>query len=215
MNTGDFRENYHALVRQDVIPLIPKTGGTLLDVGGGVGATAARVRELGLVERAGVIDLVADNSANIDLDFRAAGDLEDLEFISNILEKQGPFNIVLCLDVLEHLTDPWAVVAKLHEGLATGGFMIASVPNVRNYKALLPLLFLNQWKLQDAGILDRTHLRFFVRSTAIDLMTSSGMILQKVVPAPSGGRKVKLFRHLTLGLLNSFTDSQYLICVRK
>lgn len=208
------RSDYHALVRSDVIPLVPESGGTLLDVGGGVGATAARLKALGKAKRAGVVDLVDAASRNADLDFSYSGNLEDPSVLDRVIEREGPFSIVLCLDVLEHLQDPWRVVRGLHGGLAPGGVIVASIPNIRNYKALFPLLFQNKWTLTDKGILDRTHLRFFVRDTAIELMTSSGLELDEVRSAPSGGRKIRLIRALTLGLLNSFTDQQYLIRVR-
>lgn len=214
-NAEGFRERYHALVRRDAFPLVPRGGGTLLDLGGGIGATAAQLREMGYVDRAGVVDRMAQNVTTMGLDFRHAGDLEDGDFLDDVIAAEGPFDCVLCLDVLEHLRDPWAVVRHLHDALVPGGSIIASIPNVRNYKVLLPLLFRNSWKLEDAGILDRTHLRFFVRSSAVELMTSSGLVLDKIVANPSGGRAVKAFRMATLGTLNSFTDLQYLIRVRR
>jgi 2-polyprenyl-3-methyl-5-hydroxy-6-metoxy-1,4-benzoquinol methylase len=212
------REDYHALVRTDVIPYVPRLGGTLLDVGGGIGATAARLKSLGNAERVGVIDAVDGTGGSGQrpaIDFSHVGDIEDQEFMASVLAKEGPFNTILCLDVLEHLVDPWRLVAQLHAALAPQGVIVASVPNVRNYTALGPLLFKNQWQLLDAGILDRTHLRFFVRSSAIELMTRSGLELVSVHPAPGGGRKVRLIRALTFGLFNSFTDRQYVICVRR
>ena len=116
--------------------------------------------------------------------------------------------------MLEHLRDPWSVVRLLHGGLAPGGVIVASIPNVRNFTALAPLLFRNRWRLTDAGVLDRTHLRFFVRESAVELMTSSGLVLEEVRARPSGGRRVRAFRAVTAGLMNSFTDLQYLIRVR-
>ncbi len=215
MATGEFRKGYHALVRTGVVPMVPKLGGTLLDVGGGIGATAAHLKELGNVERAGVVDLVADTSSEVDLDFRRAGDLENPDFLNEVIAEEGPFKVVLCLDILEHLVDPWSVVAQLHKGLAPGGVIVASIPNIRFYKASLPLLFRNDWTLKDSGILDRTHLRFFVRSTAIELMTSSGLELEEVAPTfATWSRKIRMFRALTFGVLNSFTDAQYIIRVR-
>ncbi|MEM7058406.1 MAG: class I SAM-dependent methyltransferase [Pseudomonadota bacterium] len=209
------REDYHALVREDVFSLVPRGGGTLLDVGGGVGATAAKLRERGYADRAGVVDRVAHDVTSLGLDFRHSGDLEDGDFLDDVISAEGPFQCILCLDVLEHLRDPWGIVAQLHNALVPGGVMIASVPNVRNYKVLLPLAFRNRWTLTDAGVLDRTHLRFFVKSSAIELMTNSGLLLDHVAANPSGGRAVRLFRALTLGQLNSFTDLQYLIRVRR
>ena len=209
------RPEYHALVRQDVFPLVPRMGGTLLDLGGGVGATAARLRELGYADRVGVADRLAHHITSMNLDFRHGGDLEDGDFLDDVISAEGPFQTVLCLDVLEHLRDPWGVVEQLHNALVPGGVIIASIPNIRNYKALMPLLLRNRWALTDAGILDRTHLRFFVKSSAIELMTHSGLMLDKVRPKPSGGRAVRLFRAVTLGQMNSFTDMQYLIKVRR
>lgn len=213
--TPELREDYHALVREDVFPLVPSGGGTLLDVGGGVGATAAKLRELGYFDKVGVADRVAHNVTSLGLDFRHSGDLEDGDFLDDVIGAEGPFQCILCLDVLEHLRDPWGIVKQLHAALVPGGVIVASLPNVRNYKVLLPLAFRNRWTLTDAGVLDRTHLRFFVRSTAIDLMTSSGLVVDKVASNPSGGRAVRLFRALTLGQLNSFTDLQYLIRVHR
>jgi hypothetical protein len=200
------RDAYHDLVRNDVIPYVPTTGGTLLDVGGGIGATAARLKALGRAERAGVIDAVDGSDSGPELDFSYVGDVEDDAFMASILAKEGPLHAILCLDILEHLVDPWRLVAQLHTALA---------PGVRNYRALGPLLFRNRWQLTDAGILDRTHLRFFVRASAIEMMTTSGLEVVSVDATAGGGRKVGLIRKLTFGLFNSFTDQQYIVCVRR
>ncbi len=53
--------------------------------------------------------------------------------------------------------------------------IVASLPNVRHYRVSGGLLFRGRWHLQDAGILDRTHLRFFVKDTMIELLTHSGL----------------------------------------
>jgi 2-polyprenyl-3-methyl-5-hydroxy-6-metoxy-1,4-benzoquinol methylase len=212
--TTEFRDYYHALVREDVTPFVPKLGGTLLDVGGGIGATASYLKRHGHADRVGVIDMVAPAPGERLTDFNYQGDIEDAAFIADVIDGEGPFNIILCLDILEHLVDPWRLVAQLHMALAPGGAIVASIPNIRNYKALVPLVLRNRWDLADSGILDRTHLRFFVRSTAIEMMTRSGLRLESVNPSVSGGRKVALFRKLTFGLFDSFTDRQYVVCVR-
>jgi 2-polyprenyl-3-methyl-5-hydroxy-6-metoxy-1,4-benzoquinol methylase len=209
------RDDYHALVRSDVIPHVPAMGGTLLDVGGGIGATAAKLKSLGRADRVGVIDAVDGRGQGPATDFSYVGNVEDETFMGEVLSKEGPFSTILCLDILEHLVDPWRLVAQLHGALAPNGVIVTSIPNVRNYRALMPLLLKNQWQLRDAGILDRTHLRFFVRSSAIELITSSGLELVSIYASPSGGGRIRLFRRLTLGLLNSFTDGQYIICARR
>lgn len=211
----DSRMDYHSHIRREIIPLVPDGGGTLLDVGGGIGATAVSLRDLGKADRVGVIDLIDVSVEGVRKDFSYSGNIEDSSFLDPVLEAEGPFQTILCLDVLEHLVDPWKIVARLHKALAPGGVIVASVPNVRHYSALLPLAFGNRWDLADDGILDRTHLRFFVRDTAIALMTSSGLKLEEVRGNAPGGKKVRLARALSLGALNSFTNLQYLIRVRR
>ena len=48
-NSNDY---YYTGTRTDVFPLVPKEGGTLLDFGGGIGQTAAKLKQLGYVDRA-------------------------------------------------------------------------------------------------------------------------------------------------------------------
>lgn len=104
-------------------------------------------------------------------------------------------------------------MARLHEYLAPGGSIVASIPNVRNYRLILPLVLWGRFTLTDSDILDRTHLRWFVRDSAIELMTSSGLTLGKIIDKPKSGRKVMLFDFLTLRLFRRFTEIQYLIRV--
>jgi 2-polyprenyl-3-methyl-5-hydroxy-6-metoxy-1,4-benzoquinol methylase len=213
----DVVEGYHNQVRSDVVPLIPRTGGTLVDVGGGTGATAAHMKAAGLARRVGVIDLVSSDDAHPDLDFHCSGAIDDERFLQGVIEREGPFDTILLLDILEHLIDPWRVVAQLHQALAPGGHMVASIPNVRHYRVSGGLFFRNRWPLADAGILDRTHLRFFVRDSAIELMTHSGLVLEAVEsPDPDRHRRQRaLFNRVTIGKLSSFVDVRYLIRVRR
>ena len=203
---------YHTRVRSDVFEFIPP-GGRLLDVGGGAGATASAIRAAGIADYAGVVDRVpADCAAG--LDFAYQGDLRDPALTDRILAEQGPFDTILCLDILEHFADPWALVRRLHGMLAPGGAIVASIPNVRHYSALLPLLFRGQWQYGDAGILDRTHLRFFVRETAAQLMTCSGLKLELIERSSLNARRIRWVNAVTLGLLRDFTCLQYIVRVR-
>ena len=138
--------------------------------------------------------------------------------MSGNVEDTGPpdavrdIDVILCLDVLEHLIDPWRVVRLLHERLSGRGVIIASIPNVRYFRVSLPLVFKGSWELADAGVLDRTHLRFFVKKTAIDLMTSSGLHLQETKPLGlESGRKARLVNNITGGVFEEFLAPQYLV----
>ena len=142
-------------------------------------------------------------------------DIQDRDRVEALKNEFGTFDLILCLDILEHLVDPWRAVEEMHSLLAPGGVIVASVPNVNHFSASLPLLVSGSWELKDQGILDRTHLRFFVKKTAVSLMTSSGLMLEDVKPAlPARTRKAWIAHKASLGLLERFFALQYLIRVR-
>ncbi|NBS01797.1 MAG: methyltransferase domain-containing protein [Rhizobiales bacterium] len=101
------------------------------------------------------------------------GDLEATLFETEIAP--ASLDAILCLDVLEHLVDPWTVVKRLSPLLAEDGRLIISIPNIRNWKFIRKLLMNGDFHYRDAGLLDRTHLRFFVRDTAIELAEAGGL----------------------------------------
>jgi len=210
-------EGYHTDVRDDVVPYVPKTSGTLIDIGGGTGATARHLKALGLAGRVGVADQIPSDAAQQGIDFHVSGNLDDEEFLARVIAEQGPFDTILCLDILEHLVDPWRVVAQLHEALAPGGRIVASIPNVRHYRVSGALFFKGRWQLADAGILDRTHLRFFVRETAVELMTHSGLVLELVETPPRmrHPRLAKALHHIAFGRLDSLVAVDYVVRVRR
>lgn len=192
-------QSYHDLVRSDVLALVPENLTSVLDIGGGVGASAAALKRAEKVSKAVVVDLVASNALP-EIDASYEGNLEDPDLIAKIAKEQGTFDVVLCLDILEHLSDPWSVIKAAHQLLSPNGVIVASIPNVRNYRLLGPLLFQGKFELTDSGILDRTHLRWFVKDTAIELMCSSGLTLE-IAAENISGRKHRLLNKLTFGVL--------------
>ena len=207
------RTDYHARVRDDVLELVPVGTQTVLDIGGGIGSSAAYLKNVGKATKAIVVDLVADNCLP-EIDAGYAGNLEDPELLKRVVSEQGKFDAILCLDVLEHLTDPWSVIDYCHDTLNPNGVIVASIPNVRNHQLLLPLIFKGQFNLTQSGILDRTHLRWFVKDTAIELMTRKNLNLEHI-EGRMYGRKKKLLNALTLGLFRHFFYLQYFVRVRR
>ena len=202
-------QTYHSHVRSDVFPFLPK-GGTLLDIGGGDGATASAIKERGLADRVGVADMVKP-APHAKLDFDYQGDLTGEGFIERIGEEQGPFDTILACDILEHFTDPWTIVERLHAQLKPGGSLVASIPNIRHHSVSLKLLAGGDFTYTESGILDRTHLRFFVRETAKKLMESSGLKIRDVAPLPSGRRIDHALMKLPFAGLHSLAALQYAI----
>ena len=86
------------------------------------------------------------------------------------------FDVVLLLDVLEHLRDPERILRRARRAL-TGGRVIVSLPNVANVTVRLTLLF-GRFEYTERGILDRTHLRFFTRRSALRMLRDAGFTVE-------------------------------------
>lgn len=101
----------------------------------------------------------------------AVADLNTVDLADRFGDQK--FDVVLMLDVLEHLSDPAGVLARVASVLAEGGWGVISLPNVAHVSLRLALLQ-GRFEYRDAGLLDRTHLRFFDRAGVDDLMAAAG-----------------------------------------
>lgn len=202
---------YYGFTRTEILPLLPDDVDRVLEVGCGQGATLAWLKQLyPNAWTAGVeISSSAARTAKARLDMVYAGNIEEL----SIPIERNSLDLILCLDVLEHLVDPWDVVRRMHDLLKPGGVLIASIPNVRNKKVVVPLIFKGTWKYQDAGILDRTHLRFFVRETAIELIASAGLKIDRidVTGGYTRGWSGPILKKILPQWIQSFLVGQYLL----
>jgi len=92
-----------------------------------------------------------------------------------------PFDFVVCADVLEHLASPEAMLERIHDWLHPEGVLIVSLPNVANISIRAALLF-GRFRYTERGILDRSHLSFYTRSSARRLLEDSGFRVTAVRP---------------------------------
>ena len=112
----------------------PLEAKTALDVGCGAGLLAEPLARLG----ATVIGLDASpeliavarehaRAAGLEIDYRA-GELTELE---------GQFDLVTCMEVIEHVGDPAAFIEALARRLAPGGLLVMSTPNATGWSKML------------------------------------------------------------------------------
>lgn len=95
----------------------------------------------------------------------------------------GPFDVILCADILEHLKDPWSALKKLRGLLAPGGRLLLSIPNSGHWWFRLNVLF-GRFPLEERGLFDRGHLRFFTWRTLWKLVEQAGFHVEKVWITP-------------------------------
>ena len=86
----------------------------------------------------------------------------------------GPFDVILCGDVLEHLRDPELALGRLVQLVATTGQIIVSLPNVAHVSLRLQLLA-GRFQYTERGILDRTHLHLYTYRRARALVERAGL----------------------------------------
>jgi 2-polyprenyl-3-methyl-5-hydroxy-6-metoxy-1,4-benzoquinol methylase len=211
---ADKNGHYFANPRTDILPLLPSPCESVLELGCGTGATLKWLKAGQYCRHTCGVELFAQAAqlAAQVADWVVQGDIEHMQ----LPWPPAHFDVILCLDVLEHLVDPWQVLARLTTHLKPGGRLIASIPNVRNWRALGPLLFAGRWEYTQTGILDKTHLRFFTRNSALALLQSSGLQVQAMQRLPLNTLgKSRLANQLTLGLCKEFLTLQYLIAADK
>lgn len=162
--------------RLDIIKYIPKDKNIYLDIGCG---------------RGGTLQLIKDRVNNEDLELWGVEFVEKAFNEAKVIGSEGKvflglgeenlknlpdnyFDVIMCLDVLEHMPYPDQFVIKLKSKLKEDGILITSLPNVRYWTNLFNLIFKKDWKYINAGILDYTHLRFFTNKSILRMYKDCG-----------------------------------------
>ncbi|HEX8530565.1 MAG TPA: methyltransferase domain-containing protein [Cytophagales bacterium] len=209
---------YFSNPRLDLISLLPEQKNSrILEIGAGGGDTLVKIKELGLAQEVvGVelFDMPHTNQQHPAIDRMLICNIETTELP---LPKQY-FDAILCGDVLEHLLDPWAVVHKLNGHLRPGGVLIASIPNFREFKNLYKVVIKGDFTYEEAGILDKTHLKFFCKRNVLQLMQTGPLRVTKVstnLDYTPYTTKKHVFNKLTFGLFEEFLALQYIIVSTK
>ncbi len=166
--------------RPDLFKLIPRDRQKILDVGCATGALGAalKARNRGAAVAGVEIDPAMAAVARKRIDYVALGNIENWDTIGD--QVGGPFDCVICGDVLEHLVDPWTTLRNLAGLLADDGIVVISVPNVGHLDTLWSVFVRRNWPHRDRGIHDVTHLRWFAKRNVLQLVEQAGLRIERV-----------------------------------
>jgi 2-polyprenyl-3-methyl-5-hydroxy-6-metoxy-1,4-benzoquinol methylase len=170
---------YYGESRENVIDELPLPLGRVLDVGCGEGGAERPLRARGATWISG-IEILPEPAA------RAAERYDEVELgdaIAALDRVTGPFDTILCYDVLEHLVDPAALVHRLLDVGAPGARLHVSLPNARHYSLARDLVLRGTFGYTEWGHRDSTHLRWFTRRDVTRLLEDAGWSVVATVPS--------------------------------
>jgi 2-polyprenyl-6-hydroxyphenyl methylase / 3-demethylubiquinone-9 3-methyltransferase len=113
----------------------PLVGKTVLDVGCGAGLLCEPLARLGGAVTG--VDAAPENAAAAKAHAAMSG--LDIDYRSGELSSHGlgKFDVVTCMEVIEHVTDPAAFIGELAAHLKPDGLLILSTPNRTTSSKLL------------------------------------------------------------------------------
>jgi 2-polyprenyl-3-methyl-5-hydroxy-6-metoxy-1,4-benzoquinol methylase len=193
--------------RQEILHLIPRSARHILDVGCAHGYLGRAVKEVQVCEIVGIE--LNENAA------QEAAMYLDRVFCENVElffppHPPGYFDCIIMADILEHLVNPWKVLAQYVPYLAEEGVFVISLPNVRHYR-VVGRLILGCWDYEESGILDNTHLRFFTLKSVrglLDVARLEPRIIERIYRARPIARWIN---RLFLNRLEAFLVQQYVV----
>lgn len=206
---------YFQHVRTDILSFMGEQRNlNILEVGAGYGYTLLEMKRRGIARSIHGNDIVETDNSKAEFDSYIVGDIEQ----TSLSYPAGYFDAIIFADVLEHLIDPRSVILKMLTYLKPGGNFYASLPNIRYFSALYKIAVKGNFKYEEIGIFDRTHLRFYCKSDIIELFDNIPQVQIDGIASNlhhiSSNKKV-IVNKLSAGLLEPFLTYQYLIKATK
>ncbi len=170
-----FFDSSHTFIIEQLLPA--RKAIKVMDIGGGNGYVASRLKQLGMVVHG--CDMLPTSEGQYDRYLQV--DLNKAAF-SEIEEE---YDYVILGDVIEHLDAPEQFLENIRkvQGFSKATFLITT-PNIA-FILMRLLLLLGNFHYTAKGIMDRTHKRLFTFSSVTQLLEESGFVIEKTVGIPA------------------------------
>lgn len=212
-NTAFLQKDSHYYVRLKawMLPLIQDGPNSIMDMGCASGRMGEKLLDVGKAKEVFGVEIFESAAEEASRIYQKVfvGDIEAMD-----LDFKEAFDYVICGDILEHLKDPYQVVRRIYRWLKPGGCLLVCVPNVRSHRVVRDLVFKGKWEYVDAGIMDKTHMRFFTRSSCRAMIAEAGFKVYHEQMIISGPKK-NGFDRMTFRLFEEFLADQLFCCGRK
>lgn len=180
---------YYDNVNPTLIELVDPAARRFFEFGCGSGALARAIRDkCPHVDYYAGVDLhpASIEAAGEFLDCALERNLDRISKWSDdeVLSAQAAadsFDCVLLGDVLEHLYDPLRCLTQAAALLKPEGQLLACIPNVQHWSVIAQLVH-GSWPSLDAGLFDRTHIRWFTLDDMVSLFQAAGLQVTNVDP---------------------------------
>jgi trans-aconitate methyltransferase len=178
----EFSNEYHEKPRTEIMPLLPSSATRILDVGCGTGVTSLMLGERYPGARIYGVEVQPEAAAiaRRRLSDVSDHDLQSGPFPSTFLSP-GEIDLVLLLDVLEHMYHPWRALQNLRSVLSDHSNLIISIPNARCL-AFLDTIAGGSFEYAPNGLFDVTHIRFFTLDNIKSMLNETGYELVDLMP---------------------------------
>lgn len=171
----------HEQHNPDLLRMIPQTARRVIEVGCSSGALAREFRlRVPDVHWVGVdIDPAFTQAATRHCDRVLTLDIDGCD--DAFFAEHADRDCWIFGDTLEHLKNPWAVLSGIRRVIPPTGHVVACIPNAQHW-SLIARLALGDFTYQDSGLMDRTHLRWFTRTTILKLFQDQGFQVTQGFP---------------------------------
>lgn len=188
------QDGYYDHSRSEALNLLVACPARVLDIGCGRGGVTRELKRR----------CPGATSVGLDMFLDPAQDYTTIfdEFAQVDLERDAlpvdlaSFDLVLLLDVMEHLRDPEALLNRIIDGVREDCNFLVSLPNFHYYSNLLMIVRSGRFPYGESGILDRTHVRFFGYEDARELLSKRLTIVRTLAFNPFENAKSRFVGRL-------------------